>query len=310
MSVLSVTNLRAGYTSKGKNTLIVDGVSFNIGNKETVGLVGESGCGKSTLGKAVTRLIRPMDGRIDLLGDNIAGLSDAQLRPFRRLVQVVFQDPFASLNPRQTISTILETPLKVHGVRSRADRRRQVEALVERIGLPRSSLTRYPHEFSGGQRQRIGIARALVLQPRLLVCDEPVASLDLSIQAQIINLLVDLKDSLDLSVLFISHDLSVVQYLSDRVLVMYMGKIVESAGSEQMWKNPRHPYTKMLLAAVPKKDPTDRAAPAIKGEVGRVPLSQGCRFRDRCPMAQERCAVEEPALRSLSDGNAVACHFA
>jgi peptide/nickel transport system ATP-binding protein len=223
---------------------------------------------------------------------------------------MIFQDPFGSLNPRQTIRTVLDTALKVHRLGDRDERARQMQEIVTRVGLPADALDRYPHEFSGGQRQRIGIARALILRPALIVCDEPVSALDVSIQAQILNLLVDLKRDLGLSYLFISHDLSVVRYFADRVLVMYLGRIVESAGHATLWRDPRHPYTKALLAAVPSTDPTHRrGAPPIKGELS-TDIVAGCRFSSRCPAATDRCRQEEPLLRPVGEGHHAACHYA
>jgi peptide/nickel transport system ATP-binding protein len=235
-------------------------------------------------------------------------MGERALAPHRRRMQMIFQDPFGSLNPRQTIRTMLDTALKVHRL---GDRHQRVQEIMARVGLPGDALGRYPHEFSGGQRQRIGIARALVLRPALIVCDEPVSALDVSIQAQILNLLVDLKRDLGLSYLFISHDLSVVRYFADRVLVMYLGRIVESAAHGTLWRDPRHPYTRALFAAVPSADPAHRrGAPPIKGELEVSGPESGCRFRSRCPMATERCRIEEPPLRSVGEGHHAACHFA
>ena len=311
MALLSVRDLHTRY-SVGRQVLrAVDGVSFEVERGETVGLVGESGCGKSTLGKTILRLVPSAEGVIDLDGTDITRLGDRALAPHRRRMQMIFQDPFGSLNPRQTIRTVLDTALKVHRLGSRTERAQRMEEIVARVGLPADSLDRFPHEFSGGQRQRIGIARALILQPALIVCDEPVSALDVSIQAQILNLLVDLKRDLGLSYLFISHDLSVVRYFADRVLVMYLGRIVESASHATLWKDPRHPYTKALFAAVPSTDPTHkRGAPPIKGELNTTDVSSGCRFYSRCPMAAERCRTEEPALNPVGEGHHAACHFA
>jgi peptide/nickel transport system ATP-binding protein len=307
MSLLSVEALHTRYVSRGRTLNAVDGVSLAIEPGETVGLVGESGCGKSTLGKTILRLVEPASGSISLGGNELATLRPRAMLPFRRQMQMVFQDPLGSLNPRQTVNTLLHTPLKVHGVRNRAAR---VRDMVARVGLPMEALDRYPHEFSGGQRQRIGIARALVLQPKLIVCDEPVSALDLSIQAQILNLLVDLKRDLGLSYLFISHDLSVVRYFADRVLVMYLGRIVESAGYADLWREPKHPYTRALLAAVPHPNPGRPRAPVgLNGEL-TTPEAGGCRFRARCPLAFDRCTAEDPALRSVSPGHSAACHLA
>jgi len=309
MPLLEVTNLRTAYRSKGKMFYAVDDVSFEVGEHETVGLAGESGCGKSTLGKTIMRLVDPAAGEIRLKGQDIARLPEPQLRPMRKSVQMVFQDPFASLNPRLSVWSMLETPLKVHGMSDPAERKRVISEIAETIGFAPSALHRYPHEFSGGQRQRIGIARALILKPDLVVCDEPVSALDLSIQAQILNLLVDLKREFGLAFLFISHDLSVVRYFSDRVLVMYLGKIVEVADQKTLWQTPRHPYTRALLASVPSTDPDKKITQRIAGEIGKA-AEQGCRFRSRCPLAVDRCGIEAPALRRLADGAQVACHLA
>jgi len=310
MSLLSVDGLRTRYVTRGRAINAVDGVSLDVDHGETVGLVGESGCGKSTLGKTILRLLDPVEGSIRLRGKEIADLGQYALLPFRCRMQMVFQDPFGSLNPRQTVGRLLTTPLKVHGRGDRAERGRRVLDIVSRVGLPAEALDRYPHEFSGGQRQRIGIARALVLEPELIVCDEPVSALDLSIQAQILNLLVDLKRDLGLSYLFISHDLSVVRYFADRVLVMYLGRIVESAGHAALWREPRHPYTRALLAAAPWPDPErPRGTVALRGELSSAE-SGGCRFRARCPHAFSRCKTEEPVLRAVAPGHLAACHLA
>ena len=311
MALLSVRDLHTRYAVGRQVLRAVDGVSFEVERGETVGLVGESGCGKSTLGKTILRLVPSAEGVIDLDGTDITRLGDRALAPHRRRMQMIFQDPFGSLNPRQTIRTVLDTALKVHRLGSGSERARRMEEIVARVGLPADALDRFPHEFSGGQRQRIGIARALILQPALIVCDEPVSALDVSIQAQILNLLVDLKRDLGLSYLFISHDLSVVRYFADRVLVMYLGRIVESASHATLWKDPRHPYTRALFAAVPSTDPTHkRGAPPIKGELNTTDVSSGCRFYSRCPMAAERCRTEEPALNPVGEGHHAACHFA
>jgi len=311
MALLSVKDLHTRY-ALGKQVLrAVDGVSFEVERGETVGLVGESGCGKSTLGKTLLRLVPSAEGRIELDGTDITHLGDRAMAPHRRRMQMIFQDPFGSLDPRQTIRTVLDTALKVHRLGDAAERERHLHEIVAKVGLPADSLDRYPHEFSGGQRQRIGIARALILRPALIVCDEPVSALDVSIQAQILNLLVDLKRDMGLSYLFISHDLSVVRYFADRVLVMYFGRIVESASHATLWRDPRHPYTKALFASVPSADPTHkRAAPPIKGELVTTDQVTGCRFHSRCPAATDRCRAEEPALRSLGESHHAACHYA
>jgi peptide/nickel transport system ATP-binding protein len=312
MALLSVKDLHTRYPVGKQMLRAVDGVSFEVERGETVGLVGESGCGKSTLGKTILRLVPSAEGTVALDGSDITRLEGGALAPHRRRMQMIFQDPFGSLNPRQSIRTLLDTALKVHKLGDRAARARRLDEIIARVGLPADSLDRYPHEFSGGQRQRIGIARALILNPALIVCDEPVSALDVSIQAQILNLLVDLKRDLGLSYLFISHDLSVVRYFADRVLVMYLGRIVESASHATLWRDPRHPYTRALFAALPSADPAHkRGPPPIKGELASATdIPAGCRFRARCPMAQNRCGVEEPILRPLGEGHDVACHFA
>jgi peptide/nickel transport system ATP-binding protein len=308
MALLSVSDLKASYTSGGHVVHAVDGVSLEINPGETVGLVGESGCGKSTLGKTILRLVEPQEGQILFDGVDLADISGRQLRAQRRRLQMVFQDPFASLNPRHTVGDILATPLKVHGLGRRNERSRRVEDMLERVGLPPSAVSRYPHEFSGGQRQRLGIARALILGPELLICDEPVSALDLSIQAQILNLLAAMKRELKLSLLFISHDLSVVRYFADRVLVMYLGRIVETGSHEQIWQRPLHPYTRALIDAVP--DPARRryAAPLAGDPPNASQLPRGCRFQPRCPLATSLCAEQYPRLREAGDGRSVACH--
>ncbi len=292
----------------------VDGVSLTIGRGETVGLVGESGCGKSTVGRAILRLYEPTGGRIVFDGQDVTRLSESAMRPLRRRMQMVFQDPFASLNPRHSVGKLVGEPIKVHGATSGKELTARVRELLEIVGLPADAGSRYPHEFSGGQRQRVGLARALALNPEFLVCDEPVSALDVSIQAQIVNLLEELQEQLGLTYLFIAHDLAVVRHISTRIAVMYLGKIVEVAPADGLYDNPLHPYTLTLLSAIPIPDPeVERRRVAIRVE-GDLPSPanppQACRFHTRCPFVQEtRCADEEPLLRPL-DGHLVACHFA
>lgn len=310
MPLISASNLKTHYKTRDGLLRSVDGVDLVVERGETVGLVGESGCGKSTLGKTLLRLVDPTAGRIEFKGQDITALDQGRLRNVRKSIQMIFQDPFASLNPRHTIGEILEAPLIVHKAGSPPERRRTVASIVAKVGLPADAINRYPHEFSGGQRQRIGIARALLLNPELIVCDEPVSALDLSIQAQILNLLVEMKKEFGLSYLFISHDLSVVRYFCDRVLVMYLGRIVESADNETLWSDPRHPYTRALMAAVSDPSRPRQAAP-LGGELpspNNIP--PGCRFHTRCPLATELCRVAEPEFRAIKPGHHVACHVA
>ena len=313
MALLSVRDLHTRYAVGRQVLRAVDGVSFEVERGETVGLVGESGCGKSTLGKTILRLVPSAEGVIDLDGTDITQLGDRALAPHRRRMQMIFQDPFGSLNPRQTIRTVLDTALKVHRLGSGSERARRMEEIVARVGLPADALDRFPHEFSGGQRQRIGIARALALSPKLIICDEPVSALDVSVRAQVINLLEDLKGEFGVSYLFISHDLSVVEHIADRVAVMYLGMLVETGGRDQIWRNPQHPYTKALLAAAPIADPKiarTRQRTVLQGELPS-PLDPpaGCPFHSRCPIAQDRCRIDKPALRSVGGGALAACHF-
>lgn len=308
MALLSVDDLHTHYPAGGGLLRAVDGVSFTVGAGETVGLVGESGCGKSTLGKTLLRLVAPTSGSIRFDRADVGSLSEKALRPYRRQVQMVFQDPFGSLNPRHSIQEILEGPLSVHGLGNKAARAARIAAILDRVGLPQDALKRYPHEFSGGQRQRLGIARALILNPKLVICDEPVSALDLSIQAQILNLLTEMKRDLGLSYLFISHDLSVVRYIADRVLVMYLGRIVESGTWQRLWARPLHPYTQALIDAVPTPGRRRHAAPLTGDLPSARTLPTGCRFHPRCPKATALCTQVDPALTDAGSGQAVACH--
>ncbi|KQO74990.1 oligopeptide/dipeptide ABC transporter ATP-binding protein [Rhizobium sp. Leaf262] len=310
MALLSVHRLSTEYAGGRGTVRAVDDVSLEIEAGETVALVGESGCGKSSLGKSLMRLVEPSSGKVTFKGADVTAMSSSQLRGIRRRIQMIFQDPFASLNPRQTVRTILTAPLKVHGIGDGKRQREIVEAIVAQVGLPPDALDRYPHEFSGGQRQRIGIARALILEPELVVCDEPVSALDLSIQAQILNLLVEMKNRLSLSYLFVSHDLSVVRYFSDRVLVMYLGKIVESAPTAQLWASPKHPYTRALLAAVPDPARRKQAAPTSGDLPSPHNPPSGCRFHTRCPLATDLCRETAPEHQLFGESHAVACHYA
>jgi oligopeptide/dipeptide ABC transporter ATP-binding protein len=289
----------------------VDGVSFSIDEGETLGLVGESGCGKSTVARAVLRLVEPTEGSIRLAGHDITHLGNAELRPHRRQMQIVFQDPFASLDPRMSAGDIVGEPLLVHGVAERAERIERVAALFEQVGLRPAQMRGFPHEFSGGQRQRICIARALALNPKLIVGDEPVSALDVSIQAQVINLMVDLQREKRLSYLFIAHDLAVVEHISHRIAVMYLGRIVEYADKETLFRRPLHPYTEALLAAVPIPDPkVKRQKKVLQGDVpSPVNPPPGCAFHTRCPYVMARCKEVAPRLAEVAPGNFVACHL-
>ncbi len=316
--LLEVTDLKKHYpVRKGLfsqtvgHVLAVDGISFTINEGETLGLVGESGCGKSTAGKAVLKLIEPTSGTVKVRGERIDQLSRAEMRPYRRELQVVFQDPYSSLNPRMNVGDIVGEPLRNYEIASGSDLAGRVAVLFEKVGLRGEAMQRYPHEFSGGQRQRIGIARALALNPSLIVCDEPVSALDVSVQAQVINLLMDLQREFGLSYLFVAHDLAVVEHISHRIAVMYLGKIVELTEKKSLFASPLHPYPEALLSAVPLPDPeAKRDRIILKGDVpSPINPPSGCRFHTRCPYVMERCRVEEPAIREVRPGHQVACHL-
>ncbi|MFX3619278.1 MAG: ABC transporter ATP-binding protein [Sporolactobacillus sp.] len=317
-TLLKVENLKKYYPIKSgifdkttETVRAVDGVSFTLAQGETLGIVGESGCGKSTTGRMIMRLIEPTEGSVVFEDKNILTISKREMRRMRRDVQMIFQDPFASLNPRQTIGDIIEEPMIVHKIGNRQARRKRVNELLELVGLSSYHAKRFPHQFSGGQRQRIGIARALAVNPKLIIADEPVSALDVSVQSQVLNLLQELQEKFNLTYIFIAHDLSVVRHISDRVGVMYLGKLVELSESEQLYERPMHPYTKALLSAVPIPDPENKTERIILS--GDVPSPahppSGCPFHDRCPSAMDICSKEVPHLKKMEDGRLVSCHL-
>lgn len=315
--LLEVTNLVKHFALKktrlfqeARFVFAVNGISFYMKKGETLGLVGESGCGKTTTGRAILRLIKPTSGVVSFEGRDVARFKDRELKAFRRNAQIIFQDPFASLNPRMTVSAIVEEPLLVHGIGTRAERKDMVAGVLEKVGLDADYMRRFPHEFSGGQRQRIGIARVLTLNPKLIIADEPVSALDVSIQAQIINLLVRLQEEFQMSYLFVSHDFAVVEHISNRVAIMYLGRIVEIAPSKEIYSEAKHPYTKALLSAIPVPDPKASMERTILG--GDIPNPanppSGCGFRTRCPLAEKICSLENPEMIEVGRDHFVTCH--
>ena len=310
-NILEARDLVKHFPIEGSDDVLraVDGVTFGIRRGETLGLVGESGCGKTTVGRCILRLYEPTSGRIVFESIDITHASNREMRDLRRDMQIIFQDPYSSLNPRLSILSIVSEPMTIHGVANKSERRDRVAELLTKVGLDPSYMNRYPHEFSGGQRQRIGIARALALEPKLIVCDEPVSALDVSVQAQVVNLLQDLQSELGLTYLFISHGLAVVEHISNRVAVMYLGKIVEIADSAELYSNPLHPYTKALLSAIPVPDPKQkRDRIVLTGDVPTpIDPPSGCRFRTRCPWAIDDCAKLVPELREIRPGHTAAC---
>ncbi|RAP76307.1 ABC transporter ATP-binding protein [Paenibacillus montanisoli] len=300
---------------KGNRLKAVNDLTFGIREGETLGMVGESGCGKSTAGRTILRLYEPTSGAVSFQGKNIMKASGSTLKALRREMAMIFQDPYASLNPRWKVEDLIAEPLDIHGLANGAkDRKMQVERLLDRVGLRSEHARRYPHEFSGGQRQRIGIARALAVNPKFIVCDEPISALDVSIQAQVVNLLQDLQREYGLTYLFIAHDLAMVKHISDRVAVMYLGKMVELAESEELYANPKHPYTKALMSAIPVPDPDIEATKERIVLTGDLPSPvnppSGCQFRTRCPFATEKCAAEVPEFREVEPNHWAACHYA
>jgi oligopeptide/dipeptide ABC transporter ATP-binding protein len=309
--MLTITDVHVHYPVGRRVLRAVDGVSLEVAPGETLGIVGESGCGKSTLAKAVLGLVKPVQGSVSVDGQNPAGLSGSALLAFRRNVQMVFQDPYASLSPRRTILQSLLEPLEVHQIGSnRAERIARAEATLDSVGLDRDSLRRYPHEFSGGQRQRIGIARAIIADPKLVILDEPVSALDISVRAQVINLLADIQRSRNVGYMFIGHDLALMRHVTDRVAVMYLGRVVELGTTAEIFDNPQHPYTRSLILSAPSPDPTKRrTTPVLEGDPpSPLDIPGGCRFQARCAFKSDRCLTEDPQLIQLGDARRIACH--
>lgn len=311
--MIEVKNLSKEFDLQGKKLIAVRDISFTIAKGETLGLVGESGCGKSTTGRLLLRLENATSGQVHYNQKNVFSFNRSELFSFRRNAQIIFQDPYSSLNPRMTARDIIAEPLQIHRTHSSAEIESYIASLMDMVGLSRSSLGRFPHEFSGGQRQRIGIARALALKPEFIVCDEPISALDVSVQAQIVNLLKNLQKELNLTYLFIAHDLAMVKYISDRVAVMYLGSIIEIAPSEELYRNPQHPYTQALLSAIPLPDPhheRQRHRTILTGEVpSATDIIQGCPFASRCPHAMPKCREIRPEWKEVSPGHKVACHL-
>jgi oligopeptide transport system ATP-binding protein len=318
-TLIEVKDLKKYFLQKGKlfsrqksYLKAVDDVSFSIRRGETFGLVGESGCGKSTTGRTILRLYQATGGEINFDGTNLAKLSEKQLKPYRKRMQMIFQDPYASLNSRMTVNEIIGEGITTHELYTGKVKQERIHDLLQHVGLKKDHANRYPHEFSGGQRQRIGIARALAVEPELIICDEPISALDVSIQAQVVNMLEDIQDEFDLTYLFIAHDLSMVKHISDRIGVMYLGKLVEVCGSRELYKNPIHPYTKALLSSIPIPDPNltrKNKRIILKGDVpSPIDPPVGCRFASRCPIMTARCKQEDPQLREMAPGHVVSCH--
>lgn len=311
-ALLSIQDVTVEYTTQGKRFAAISGVTFDIAEGETLGLVGESGCGKSTTGRAIIQLPRPTKGTVQFEGTELTNLPYDQMRQIRQRLQIIFQDPVSSLNPRRKVKDIVAEPLVIAGIADKSEREGRVREVLTAVGMdPNITMERRPHQFSGGQCQRICIARALIMEPKLIVCDEPVSALDVSVQAQILNLLEDMKERYGLTLLFISHDLAVVKNISDRVAVMYLGKFCELASSERIYEAPAHPYTAGLMATIPTIEAGAQAeTAALTGEIPS-PLNppSGCRFRTRCPIAQDKCASDEPQFREIETGHFVACHF-